>query len=79
MKEKEERGRRVEEAEKEGEEEREKDALFSVSRPFSPHHDQALLQQMPFHKIHKPRFVFNSFFRWENPGMENAYVASYSK
>ena len=43
MKEKEERGRRVEEAEKEGEEEREKDALFSVSRPFSPHHDQALL------------------------------------
>lgn len=62
MKEKEERGRRVEEAEKEGEE-REKDALFSVSRPFSPHHDQALLQQMPFHKIRKPRFVFNSFFR----------------
>ena len=62
MKEKEERGRRVEEAETEGEE-REKDALFSVSRPFSPHHDQALLQQMPFHKIRKPRFVFNSFFR----------------
>ena len=74
MKEKEE-----EEAEKEGEEEIEKETLSSVSAPSPPPHDQALLQQMPFHKIPKPRFVFNSFFRWENPGMENAYVASYSK
>ena len=60
MKEKEERGRRVEEAEKEGEEEREKDALFSVSRPPN---SQAGLSHFHFLKLHSLLSIFSHIYQ----------------